>query len=441
MYARAAVLGLAALVFAAAPGARADGDPFERGLWPFWTADALPWAGLRETRALGPFYERVETGHGTTWVARPLLSRQTLPDARRWDVLFPLATREETAERDDAWLLLLLHRERETASGRSELRSGMSFHGTNADGTTWGGLFPFYGTLRGRLDMDEIRFVLFPLFARGRKGAYTETHVLWPIFSHGSGGGRRQLRIWPLYGFDHNEGRWRQSFWLWPFVHKSERLLDSSRPERSLWVLPFYGWREIGSWQTRFWLFPLASYQWDRADPAPYAMDVLWPFWSSSRDGRGTSFYALRPLWWHRETPVSRRDVALLGLVGRERVFADDLRESAWQLGWASSIGQRQQGYAEERWADVWPLFRARWSRDPEGAERARLSAPFALPMRGLDPDGWRSHWNGLFEVYRREMVESERRSSWLFGLHEVRERPGETWHSFGGLLHLRTED
>ncbi len=439
MQAGAALVALAALLLGA-PSARAGDDPFARGLWPFWTGDALPWAGLRETRALGPFYERVESADAEHWVARPFLSRRIEPERSRWDALFPLAARDVSDARDESWLVLLLHRERETASERSELRSGMSFRGTNADGTRWGGVFPFYGTLRGRLGMDEIRFVLFPLFARGRKGGYTETHLLWPFFSRGDGDGRSQLRVWPLFGFDRNEGRWRRSFWLWPLVHRSEQLLDSTRPERSLWVVPFYGWREIGSWQTRFWMFPLLSYQWDRADPAPYAMDVLWPLWSSSDDGRGTRLRALRPLWWQRTTPESRRSVALLGLVGRERVFADDLRESSWQLLWASSVGQRQEDYAEQRWADVWPLLRARWSRDGEGAESARLSAPFLLPMRGLDPDGWQSHWNGLFEVYRRELLEGERRSSWLWGLHEVRERPGESWHSVGGLLHVRLD-
>jgi hypothetical protein len=438
---RAAIVALAALVLATAPLARAGDDPFERGLWPFWTGDALPWAGLRETRALGPLYERVESDGATRWAARPFVSRRIEPERRRWDVLFPLAARDESAERDEAWVLLYLHRERERTSPRSELRTGISFRSTNADGTRSSGLFPFYGTLRGRLGMDEIRFVLFPLFARGRKGGYRETHLLWPFFSRGSGDGRSQLRLWPLFGFDHNAGRWRRAFWLWPFVHRSEKLLDSERPERSLWIVPLYGWREIGTWQTRCWLFPLLSYQWDRADPTPYAMDVLWPLWSSSDDGRGTRGFALRPLWWQKQTPESWRGVGLLGLVGRERVFGDDLRESSWQLAWASGIGQRQQGYAEQHWADVWPLFRARWSRDPEGAERARLSAPFVLPMRGLDPDGWRTHWNGLFELYRREMLEGERRSSWLFGLHESRERPGETWHSFGGLLHLRFDD
>ena len=49
--ARALCAALAAALGFAPALARAGDDPFARGLWPFWVGDALPWAGVRETRA------------------------------------------------------------------------------------------------------------------------------------------------------------------------------------------------------------------------------------------------------------------------------------------------------------------------------------------------------------------------------------------------------
>ena len=54
-------VALASSVLSALSGCAVTGpdapepSPFRRGLWPIWTADARPWAGVSETRAAGPF--------------------------------------------------------------------------------------------------------------------------------------------------------------------------------------------------------------------------------------------------------------------------------------------------------------------------------------------------------------------------------------------------
>ncbi len=426
---------LALLGCASAPDA-----PFARGVWPLYTADAREWAGVREGRAVGSLVAWGESDAARDWVVRPWLSFREEPAADRWDLLFPLAARERTAMRDESWLFLFGHRETQADSLRYESRWGLSFRGATESGEGYGGVFPFYGRFRERMGMDTITFALFPLFARGERGDYRETHVLWPFFSFGSGSGRSLLRVWPLFGVDRAEGRWRRSFWLWPLVHVANEHLDAPAPAHTFWLLPFYGRRDVGTWETRFWLFPLLIRQRDRAQPGAGSLDLLWPIFSWSSDAAGSELVALRPLVLRRRTPDSLRDTWLLGLLGRTRVQAPDLEERTWQLLFAGRVGYRRAPGLERRYADLWPLLRAGASVDAEGTERAFLRVPYLLPMRGLEPDGWQRHWNGLFELYERRVEGDERRSNLLFGLVETRSRPDEHWTSLGGLLHLRLD-
>jgi hypothetical protein len=418
--------------------ATAPDDPFARGVWPLYTADARPWAGTREARALATLAAFYERDRERGFALRPWLSFRETREVDRWDVLFPLAARERTGEQDESWLFLLGHRKTRADSPRYESHLGIGFRGRTEGGETYGGVFPFYGRFRERLGFDTIRFALFPLFARGERGDYRETHVLWPLFSFGRGDGRALLRVWPLFGFDRAEGRYDRSFWLWPFVHVRREHLSSPRPERVFWVLPLYGRRDVGSWQTRFFLFPLWIRQRDVARPGVGSLDLLWPIWSSSRDREGNEFHALRPLFARRETNDSLRETWLLGLFGRTRVQAPDLEERIWQLLWAGRVGFRREAGLERRHADLWPLLRAGASVDAEGTERAFLRVPYLLPMRGLEPDGWQRHWNALFEIYTRRAEGDERRSDLFFGLLETRESPDAFWASLGGILHLR---
>ena len=52
-----------------------------------------------------------------------------------------------------------------------------------------------------RFGRDEIRFALFPLYGRTRKGGTQITNVLWPIFARIRGEHESGLKLWPLYGF------------------------------------------------------------------------------------------------------------------------------------------------------------------------------------------------------------------------------------------------
>lgn len=435
----AAPLAALALLCACATGeAPGERSPFAPGLWPLWTADARPWAGVEETRGLGPLFHREASQTDRRLEIRPLLSTLHAGDSWRWDLLFPLAAHRSEPGREQSWLLMLGRIRNDTATGREDHVVLNAFRGRTAEGGGYGGLFPLGGVFRQRFGFDRITFALWPLFARGERDGYRETQILWPVFAWGSGAGRFKLRVWPLFGVERRDGVFDHRFWLWPFVHRRLERLDTEHPARRLYVLPFYGRSEAGPLGMRFWLFPLYARQWDRSRPHSGRLDLLWPLFSSARDGAGREVLAVRPLYVRRRTETEERSDFLLGLVGHSRTRSSDLDERWWRVLWAGRVGERRERGAHTRRVDLWPLYRSARFRDSEGVEHGFVRVPYLIPLRTLDPDGWHRHYNALFEVYAARWQGAEHRASWLFGLRETRRAPGVLWESWAGLWHRR---
>jgi hypothetical protein len=435
------LLPLVAASLLACAGVRAprEADPFERGLWPLYSSDAAPWAGVQERRALGPLLHWEARPDEARFEWRPFYSALTARDLRRFDILYPVLARRRTPERDQSWLILLGRSRQDADTGASEAAFGFAFRGRTADGAAYSGLFPLYGTFRERLGFDRLRFVLWPLYARARRGEYRETQLLWPFFALGRGEGRFKLRIWPLFGLDRRDGVSEHRYLLWPLFHWRRDHLDTASPSRALYALPFYGRRDRGPRHSRFYLFPLLARQWRDGDPDFARLDLLWPIFSRARD-RDASLLALRPFYVGRRSETRRSRSWLLGLFGRSETEVGDLSERRLRVLWVGQVARRVEAGTETRRTDLWPLFRRASVRTGDGTARGFLRVPWLLPLKGLEPDGWQRHYNGLFELYSARWLGSERRSSALFGLRETRSGPGSTWVQWGGWLSYRSE-
>lgn len=416
------------------------GDPFGPGLWPFFTTDATEWAGRRETRALGPFLHWEALPGERRFEARPLLARRVSEGGSEWDLLFPLAGRRETAELTESWLLLIARARRELEGKESEAQLGIAFRGRTEDDRGYGGIFPFAGVFLDFFGFDRIRFLLWPLLARGEHGAYTETQLLWPFFAYGSGGGRKKVRFWPFFGLDRKDGVYERRFYLWPFVHHRRERLDGSVPMHTLYIIPFYGRSEAGSTSSRFYLFPLYARRSDRAHPGVAQTDLLWPFFSHSLGADGKESLSLRPFYSRSRSAGVASDSFLLGIVGRSEVRSPELREVSWRFLWAGGIRERAEAGRRTRRVDLWPIYRSARVIEADGVERGFARVPALLPFRGLEPDGWDRSYQKLFELWGKSWRGAEVRSSLLFGLRETRRSPDAYWESWGGWLHLRRE-
>jgi hypothetical protein len=440
------LLLLPALICAgcALPPEARDEDPFARGLWPLVTGDRRPWAGVRERKALGPLLHWEAEGPGDSpglaqsLALRPLYSFRREVESRRHDLLYPLAGWSLRPEREQGSFLWLARVRDDPGDGSRESVLGLGYRGRSESGTPYSGLFPLSGSFADRFGNDRTTFRLWPLYARVERGAYREVQILWPFFAYGRGPDRFRLKIWPLFGVSRREGVEVRRFYLWPFVHHRVRRLDTETPERSFYILPFYGRRDRGFVHMRFWLFPLLARQWDDTHPEVHRTDLLWPFHSRGRDRKGNSFFALRPLFGRSRGPDHSGWSLGLGLLGRTAVRKPELEETSWRVLWVGRTAARREDGREVRHAALWPLFHLHDGWEADGTRSGYLRVPFLLPFRGLEPDGWDRHYNKLFEIYGARWHGGERRSTFLFGLREARISPLEHWVSWGGLLHLR---
>jgi len=428
----------ALLLACASPG----GDPFERGIWPLYTADRLPWAGVRETRALGPLLHWHDFGDRSWFEARPLFMTRQEEGLRRWDAIYPLAYSLSTPD-VDVQRILFGRSVEDHVHGSSDSSISLFFRGRTRDGRKYGGLFPLMGRFLERFGFDKVEFALWPLFARGTRGEYKEVQILWPFFAFGSGDGDFKFKLWPLFGIEKRDGVYDRRFFVWPFIHHRRERLDTAQPSESVFVLPLYGQRDRGPSKLRFYLFPLYTRQWHSERPEIQRTDLLWPLITFASGSDGAQQFAVRPLYERKSrpavggTPAESSMQALLGIVGRRSSKGPDLDEVAWRLLWAGQISSRREGGEHTVRHDIWPLYRFKRVTDARGRESGSLRLPALLPMRGLEPDGWDRSYQKLFEIWSLRWVEEEQRSSLLWGLREVRRRPGVTWESWAGLVHL----
>jgi hypothetical protein len=419
-------------------------DPFAAGLWPLTTGDRRPWAGVMEQRFLGPGISggRYLNGSGALderrLEIRPVYSSRLTSDRASHDVLFPIARWRKQPDGSRGWFAYLARTRRNGAGSPEETTLGPAYRGRTAGGSRYSGLFPFFGKFEERFGFEQIRFVLWPLYARGTRGTYRETQILWPFFAFGQGDSEKKFRFWPFYGVKRREGISVHRFYLWPIVHRKTTKLDTETPDRSFYILPLYGRRDHGPRHSRFYLFPLYLRQWHDLDPRVFEVDVVWPIFSAGRDAHGETHWDLRPLYGVRRGPERSRWSVGLGFLAQSRVHTEDFEEELRRVLWAGRVGWRREGEREARFQDLWPLLRFVDRRDGDGLRQGFLRIPYLLPFRGQEPDGWDRHYNKLFELYGARWRNDERRSSLLFGFRERRDSASERWVSWVGLLHWR---
>lgn len=413
-------------------------NPFRLGLWPLYTSDSRSWAGMQESRGLGPFLHWEQNGELDLFETRPLFSSTRAKRSRRWDLLYPLAARRVDPERKQSWLLLLARSRTDAPQNTTQAQVGVGFSGRTEEGKRYGGVFPLWGFFLERFGFDRISFVLWPLFARGHRGGYTETQILWPIFKYGRGDGRRLFRIWPFFGRKTREGAYKKTFYLWPIFFSNHERLSSRYPRHTFFMLPLYGRRDAGPFSSRFYLLPLYMKQWDRRKPEVRRLDLLWPVYTRARDAEGKELFAVRPFYSRTRSESERTTSLLFASWLRTERDAEGVEERFSRWLWASRAGTRREQGVETKQFDFWPFYRSRSVREADGSAHGFVRVPYLLPMRGLEPDGWDRHYNKLFELYGARWRDEERRSSLLFGLREVRRAPDLVWESWGGWVQFR---
>jgi len=403
--------------------------------------------GAASAASFPPFYARVQTEEGSFFAVRPLYSHTTAAEGAVRDVFWPLYSRKEFKdEKSSRGLIFWFTHEFDVSSESPRFRRWLLpfyFQGRDVHGESYGALFPAGGTIREFLGRDEIRFVLFPVYANSRINEVRTTSVLWPIYSRTRGNGIQRDRVFPLYGKSVLEEKYEKKFVLWPFWNSAEYFYPGDSGK--VWVLfPVCGRADLEKEQTLWLLPPFFRFtKGDRQDrifcPWPFIQKVdnerydriyLWPLWGRDRYKAGLKQrnFLLWPLLWSERSEEADRSktrrmaVPFLYLQRtfqmEEGVPKDDWQEiaSLWKIWPLMSL--RREGEVsrfrmlelwpvsdsppiERNWAPLWTLYRR--TADEEGVIRRDLLW-FAWNSE-RDPEGGRREWSllkGLL-AYKRE--------------------------------------
>lgn len=323
--------------------------------------------------AVRPFWSSTPKTEDFVW---PLGTWHTADDAFWYRFLFLVYGHERSVNVFPLWF-----------SGRD--RETDEFH--------WAA-FPLYGEHPHMLFMDDIHFVLWPLYMDYSVKDVKSHAVLWPIFSW-KDSPREAVGIWPAWGWS----RLRESihyYMLWPIFTCADygKDRDTSGAGRSYMIWPLYGEVQRECERQRLILPPFFSVA---ETPQTWRLRCPWPFVDVELGVRRDRW----SVWPIVEHSVQKR-------------YADgQADDSIWRFGWqlAEKTNSRLNVFPfftmEKNFVRVWPF----WSRRTDGGCE-KVKVPDIVPIR--DADGLVRNWEPFWTLYSSEdLPDGSVRRRFLFNI------------------------
>lgn len=430
----------------------------------------------RRTEAAGPFFYHEQTESGVAWGIPPLITheRNDAADVDDWNFLWRLMTRHRIGtEHRYQFLQLIQFGGGVTLDEETDRRfSVFPFYFQRRSShpeREYTALFPLYGTIQDRLGRDEISFAAAPLYIKTRKRDVVTRNYLFPFFHLREGDELSGWQLWPLIGREtkgtttrtnvlgeiSEVGPHKKGFVGWPFFLYDQRNLGLPDESRQQALLPLYHWQRSAARDSTTVIWPLFSLVDDRAR-GYREWHLPYPFIVFAR-GEGKRTSRVWPLFGVAEQeglkkrfilgPLHRSRWSQTELLDRERhqilyFLYDDLREKNLETG------------QERRRRNLFPLFT--YERDREGREslqvlallepflpanesvRRSLSPLWALWRQQNNPAENKSSQSLLWNLYRRDVKDDERKVSLLFGLFRYERSAKERALRFFYLPRLR---
>ncbi len=438
----AVAAGLLAALF---PGCASTsrGDVF---LSPFCVDETSP-SGTRRLSALYPFFEKETRADGSeTTALRPIYITEDPPDPSvRTEALYPLGlfSRDpERGERTDRVVPLFSYKERIGNEGleRDWFVFPVVFGGDSEAGEKYFAVFPFGGSFKGFFTLDEVEFVLFPLYVTSRDGEYETVSYLWPFTLFGEGGKRKTTRVLPFYAHSEKEGSYEQGAFLWPLFQYRRTDLSGAHPKDSRFAFPFYG-RETSDVSAKtVVLWPLFSWgETERADGEPsWFVDAPWPLYKRY-ESDGISRTRVWPISGvHTSDELESRFFLWPFVWDRTEHTPSRRLEQRMVIPFSYRIESFEPGATEPRSSlrQVWPL--ARDERQGARSEFRTLSLEPGPLLDRLD-----DHYGFLWTFYRRreDRAAGAGDEEILLGLYRQWWEPGFRSVDVPFLYHLHERD
>ena len=311
-------------------------------------------------------------------------------------------------------------------------------------------LWPFGGTIKGKLGQDRISTILFPgfvlffiyppvfpptwtsaailllslvpLYVEYDSGNYSAHGFLWPVYVRGSGGSREAFRILPFYSHNVKHGFYDNRSFLLLFNHQRYYLKNDT--QTTFFAIPFYArrWSETENTGSSALLWPFFAWGYNRKSGnfaihfpwplvqiedsiSPYLYKrIYFPFYGIYRRENRETFF-ITPFYFSLETDtpsfISRYYYHFLIVWYFRR---DYLSRPDPSYGWSW------------RYFKIWPLFQ--YEYDDRGNVSFNLLS--LLPWR--DPEGYERLYQPFWTLFEyKRTAEGERRLGILLRLYYQR--------------------
>lgn len=440
------------------------------GVQEFYTNFSLTLSPSASRNAFGPLFYEERRDELSTWALPPLMSHTDDDelDFEEWDFVYPIITLDRFGNEYRFQIFQLF-----------SFSGGGTQHDTNFHRFT---LFPFYfqqrsripernytallpiaGRIRNRFFRDDIRFVLFPLWARTRKRDIVTHNYIYPFFHVRTGDLLNGWQFWPIIGHETRESAQRTNrldlvetmpghnrwFLLWPFWHYQRSGIGTDNPSLDHAFVPIYSVKRSPLKDVTTAPWPIGfSYIVNRekkfkewGTPWPFIVVArgektttrFWPLFSRARDATKESNFYLWPVYKYNaihSAPLERERTRILLFL-----YSDTMQKNT------------ETGQVYKR-RDFWPLYT--WRQDFEGRRRFQtlsLLEPLLPASKSIERNYsplwalWRSEHNPrtgaayqslLWDLYRRQSTPEIKRVSFLFGLFKYQSSPeGKQWRMF----------
>jgi hypothetical protein len=419
-------------------------------LLPVGTGHAEDSAGGAWRFRLGPVVEFGCDAAGVrTAAVRPLFSRMTDPSTlhTETEVVWPLATASRRDERLHWRVVIALGSDADTHDPDSRYSFWLLpvyTQGRSLDGHDYAALFPLYGTIDRVLWMEDVNFVLFPLYLRYRSGHTENTYMPWPFYRRAEredGDVRRSY--FPFYGSSatsEQTGRYVfWPFWTEQVFHRAGQRgeaqmlfpvyarVETEREKGWMALPPFFGYSEnLSNGFSRLrcpWPFVVR-------EDGPIQRRSYWPAWGERRIDDQRDWYALWPLvggerhetptqlftstrvvpFYYSQTRMQRRGGEVVGRTHYERIWPlYSFRQEGVisRLRIAEFWPVQHGGAIERNWAPFWSWYvreargpacdsdllwgLVRWGADGDGGRYGQLAGAVSWQVDAGGTRTWRA--------------------------------------------------
>lgn len=442
---------------ASGPGCVAPGGPAPAqegrptsNFWPVRVDEArssAPGAPVRGT-AMGPFVEESAAPGRTVSAVRPLWTRVGgAGDGReRLLVLYPLYVRDSYPD-GHRWTLLggLARGSKSVREGTGAVESlefwpfYLDREDSRGGDASYSGLFPVHGEIRGRLWSDRIAWTAFPFWLEVDRKGVQKRYFPWPFLRRTMGEGASGWEFWPVWGSSRLEGRFDDSYVLWPLNYR--RVRNPGKPDERVdsgW-LPFYAREQGPGLMSETWAWPFFGYT-DKADPRWHETRWLWPVWTTAR-GTDSREDCWLPFYRHVESPGYVKDVRAwpfwkteASVVEGRASRMDRFLVFLWSRESVGPEGRDPGSAGVDTKRHLWPLF-SQWDGGDGRGQFQLLS-----PLEPIFPhnENVRAGWSPLFALYRHSRMGAATRTSVLWNAVTVDDSPAATEVTVGPLYSHR---